>query len=123
MNDIKDRPFRFGAIVHQDFESLGLLMADLEDRFNQSISLSDFTDKIQIIYFMPIILPDADDQEEESRYDAEQKKIFLRVKIDPHSLEGLEEVGFLILVKSTFLENLRKMEILPESLLEKLEQD
>lgn len=98
-------------------------MADLEDRFNQSISLSDFTDKIQIIYFMPIILPDADDQEEESRYDAEQKKIFLRVKIDPHSLEGLEEVGFLILVKSTFLENLRKMEILPESLLEKLEQD
>jgi hypothetical protein len=117
------RSFRIGAIVHQDYEELALRLTELEDRLNKHIDLTKYTDLVEKIYFVPILLSEENENhEEESWYDEAERKVFLRVKCDLDDLAGVEAETFLKHVGASFLRELEKMEVLPEALMEDLHQ-
>ena len=105
-------------MIHQDFEELALLLPELEDLLNKQIDLSRYTDLVEKIYFVPILLSEENDNhEEEFWYKEEERKIFLRVKFDLDDLTDLEAGNFLQHVGTLFLRELEKMEVLPEELI------
>jgi len=110
-------------MIHQDFEELALLLPGLEEHLNKHIDLSKYTDLVEKIYFVPILLSEENDNHEgESWYDKEERKIFLRVKFDLDELAGMETGNFLQHVGALFLRELEKMEVLPEELMGDIEK-
>lgn len=90
---------------------------------NKHIDLSKYTDLVEKIYFVPILLSEENENhEEEFRYEEEERKIFLRVKIDLDELQEMEAENFINHVGASFLKELEKMEVLPEALMEHLHQ-
>jgi len=57
-------------------------LLELEDRLNEDIQLSDYTDAVETIYFTPMILDDQTNYEERLEFDEETKEVFLQVFMD-----------------------------------------
>lgn len=117
----QERQFRFGAIVHEDYQELAMLLPELEDRLNQNINLKDYTDRVERIYFAPILMPEGVDGEEEERWFDENKgALFLKIKMKENNLKINEPSDFSHLLGGMFSDNL--LEIIPETLHQKIQQ-
>jgi phosphorylcholine metabolism protein LicD len=98
---IDTRPFRFSAIVDEAYQDILPTLLELEDRLNEDIQLSDYTDAIETIYFIPMILDDQTDYEERLEYDEESKEVFLQVfASDEDEFSELLAASFLCLQKT-----------------------
>lgn len=116
-----ERQFRFGAIVHEDYQELAMLLPELEDRLNQNINLKDYTDRVERIYFAPILMPEGVDGEEEERWFDENKgALFLKIKMKENDLKIDEPSDFSQLLGGIFSDNL--LEIIPEKLHRKIQK-
>jgi SpoU rRNA methylase family enzyme len=76
---IDTRSFRFSAILDEAYQDMLPTLLELEDRLNEDIQLSDYTDAIETIYFTPMILEDQTGYEERLEYDEKAKEVFLQV--------------------------------------------
>lgn len=76
---IDTRPFRFSAILDEAYQDILPTLLALEDRLNEEIQLTDYTDAIETIYFTPMILEDQTEYEERLEYDGEAKEVFIQV--------------------------------------------
>jgi hypothetical protein len=112
---INTRPFRFSAILDETYQDILPALLELEDRLNEEIQLSDYTDAIETIYFTPMILDDQTGYEERLEYDEESKEVFLQV------FASVEDDLPKVLV-STFasLQGILEMELFSEQFAERL---
>lgn len=76
---IDTRQFRFSAILDEAYQDILPTLLELEDRLNEEIELSDYTEAVETIYFIPMVLEDRDGYEERLEYDEETKEVFLQV--------------------------------------------
>ena len=68
-----------------------MLLPKLEDRLNQNINLKDYTDRVERIYFAPILMPEGTNGiEEEKWFDEGKRAIMLKVKIDQVALNQIQ---------------------------------
>ncbi len=110
----QERQFRFGAIVHEDYRDLAMLLPELEDRLNQNIDLRDYTDRVERIYFAPIILADGENEyEEEVKFSNEDKQVFIKRSVKNSNKNGSNS---LLAIKDSFVEAVRFLEVFPDSL-------
>lgn len=118
-----ERQFRFGAIVHEDYRELAMLLPELEDRLNQNINLKDYTDRVERIYFAPILMPEGGNGlEEERSFDESKMQLLLKVKIDARKLKSLNETGFAVLISNALSNDLNQFQVLPPELVKKIAQ-
>ena len=87
---VDTRSFRFSAILDEAYQDILPTLLELEDRLNEDIQLSDYTDAIETIYFTPMILDDQTGYEERLEYDEEAKEVFLQVFVDEKENNFLE---------------------------------
>ena len=114
MEDNPKRQFRFGAIIHQDYQQLAMLLPDLEDRLNQRINLKDYTDRVKRIYFTPMMMPDSlEVQEEAYQFDEKEQTVFFKVKLKMDPLAQMSKQDFEALVGKSLRENLDKLAVFP----------
>ena len=52
---VQTRFFRFGGMLHQDYQNLAFQLVELEDRLNKAVSASGFTAVVESVYFIPVI--------------------------------------------------------------------
>lgn len=127
--DSASQQFFIGIIANGQFKELALaVLPALEDRLNVEIDLLKYTDKIEKVFFTPI-LDFGGEPIKEIRYDEEEKKLSLRKSIPVVGLgalseEGFEE-GFEELISSTlieWMEEYQNEELIPMGLIKRFRE-
>lgn len=97
---VQTRFFRFGGMLHQDYQHLAFPLVELEDRLNTAISASGFTAVVESVYFIPIIMEEqVTEHQEELSYNEAEKKITIKKQVSPAGdmmqafLEGLASLS------------------------------
>lgn len=115
---VDTRQFRFSAIVDEVYQDVIPKLLELEDRLNEELELSDYTDVVETIYFIPMILEDRAGYEERLEYDGEFGEVFLQVFASP------EENFSVILISSVSrLEEKTGSELLSEKTIFEVEDN
>ena len=117
--------FFIGIIANGQFKELALaVLPALEDRLNVEIDLLKYTDKIEKVFFTPI-LDFGEEPIEEKHYDEEEKKLSLKKSIPVVGLGELSEEGFEELISSTlieWMEEYQNEELIPMGLIERFRE-
>lgn len=119
--DRANRQFYIGVIAHGRFKDLALeVLPVLEDRLNEQVDLREYTDKLEKVFFTPIL--DLGEEEiEERKYDEVERKLFLRKTIPINEREqDIDQTQFRALISKTLLELVGNIEDVPASLKEHL---
>lgn len=121
--DRANRQFYIGVIAHGRFKDLALeVLPALEDRLNEQIDLRKYTDKIEKVFFTPI-LDLGEEPIEERKYDEEARKLSLRKTIPVDEIEAeISERDFSVLISVTLLELMEGARVAPGGLIEQLRQ-
>lgn len=115
--DRASQQFFIGIIANGQFKELALaVLPDLEDRLNAEIDLLQYTDKIEKVFFTPI-LDFGEEPIEERHYDEEAKKLSLKKSISVVGLRELSEEQFEELVSSTLVELVEGSNVAPADLI------
>ena len=121
----KDRvsqQFFIGIIANGQFKELALaVLPALEDRLNVEIDLLKYTDKIEKVFFTPILDFGAAPIEE-WHYDEEAKKLSLKKSIPVVGLGELSEESFEELISGTLVELLEENNVVPVDLINRIKK-
>lgn len=119
--DRANRQFNIGVITHGRFKDLALeVLPVLEDRLNDQVDLREYTDKIEKVFFIPI-LDLGEESIEERKYDEGARKLSLRKTIPVDEIApDIDEPQFAALISGTLLEMLENSEVVPVDLIEYL---
>ena len=97
---VQTRFFRFGGMLHQDYEHLAFPLVDLEDRLNTAISAPGFAAVVESVYFIPVITEEQVMENQEALFYKEaEKKIMIQKRVSPGGdmmqafLEGLSSLS------------------------------
>ncbi len=119
--DRANRQFYIGVIAHGRFKDLALeVLPALEDRLNEQIDLRKYTDKLEKVFFTPIL--DLGEEEiEERKYDQVERKLSLRKTIPVDEIEPTINRGdFSVLISTNLLELMEGSELVPVELIARI---
>ena len=120
--DRASQQFFIGIIANGQFKELALaVLPALEDRLNVEIDLLKYTDKIEKVFFMPI-LDFGEEPIEERHYDEEAKKLSLKKSIPVVGLGELSEESFEELISGTLVELLEENNVVPVDLINRIKK-
>ena len=120
--DRASQQFFIGIIANGQFKELALaVLPALEDRLNVEIDLLKYTDKIEKVFFTPILDFGAAPIEE-WHYDEEAKKLSLKKSIPVVGLGELSEESFEELISGTLVELLEENNVVPVDLINRIKK-
>ena len=123
--DRASQQFFIGIIANGQFKDLALaVLPELEGRLNAEIDLLKYTDKIEKVFYTPILDFGAAPIEE-WHYDEEAKKLSLKKSIPVVGLGELSEEGFGELISNTLIECMEEYEneeLIPMGLIERFRE-
>ena len=120
--DRASQQFFIGIIANGQFKELDLaVLPALEDRLNVEIDLLKYTDKIEKVFFTPILDFGAAPIEE-WHYDEEAKKLSLKKSIPVVGLGELSEESFEELISGTLVELLEENNVVPVDLINRIKK-
>ena len=120
--DSASQQFFIGIIANGQFKELALaVLPALEDRLNVEIDLLKYTDKIEKVFFTPILDFGAAPIEE-WHYDEEAKKLSLKKSIPVVGLGELSEESFEELISGTLVELLEENNVVPVDLINRIKK-
>ena len=120
--DSASQQFFIGIIANGQFKELALaVLPALEDRLNVEIDLLKYTDKIEKVFFTPILDFGAAPIEE-WHYDEEAKKLSLKKSIPVVGLGELSEEGFEGLISGTLVELVEGSNMAPVGLINRIKK-
>ncbi|MEL7119452.1 MAG: hypothetical protein AAFO07_08430 [Bacteroidota bacterium] len=88
------RKYRFSAVMGEHYKEVVFEYIPYEDLFNEQINLSNYTNLVSQVDYIPIIRDNTEREGEFFEYNEETKEVFIQKIIDPSSdahaiLEGL----------------------------------
>ena len=120
--DRASQQFFIGIIANGQFKELALaVLPELEDRLNAEIDLLKYTDKIEKVFFTPILDFGAAPIEE-WHYDEEAKKLSLKKSIPVVGLGELSEESFEELISGTLVELVEGSNMAPFDLINRIKK-
>ena len=90
------RKYRFSAVLEEHFKEVVFEYIPYENLFNEHIDLSDYTNLVSQVDYIPILRENTEREGEFFEYNEETKEVFIQKIINPSAdthgiLEGLFE--------------------------------
>ena len=118
--DKDTKQFFIGLIADEQYRELALsVLPELEDRLNAAIGLRAFSTEIERIYLTVIV---SSETEAEGEYELKGNKLFLNVVISGEPAEQLSKRRFLSLVGQGIVDQLGRVEEVPEEVVEEVQR-